>query len=61
MFIKTEILAIKRQELEDPEEVKLIEKLQGDLLDQKMIYENLQMLLDEHREEQKRQSLKQEA
>jgi hypothetical protein len=60
MFIKPEKVVIKRLDLEDPEEVRLIEKLQEDLLDQKLISKDLKNQLTAVRQEQKRQTLIQE-
>jgi hypothetical protein len=60
MFIKPEKVVIKSLNLDDPKEVKLIEKLQEDLLEQKIISENLQTQLAELIEEKRKQSLKQE-
>lgn len=57
---RLEKVVIKRLDPKDPEEVKLIEKLQGDLLDQKMISEDLKNQLAAVREEQKRQIIIQE-
>ena len=58
MFIKLEKVVVKRLDLEDLEEDKLIEKLQGHMLEPKMISENLQKELAELKEEQKKRSLK---
>lgn len=49
-------MVIKRLDLEDPEEVKLIEKLQEDMLEHKMTSEALKNQLSEVMKEHKRQS-----
>jgi len=47
--------------MEDPEEMKLVEKLQEDLFEQKMVFEDLRRQLAELKEEQTQQRVIQEA
>ena len=56
-----EKVVIKSLNLEDPEDVKLIEKLQEDMLHQKMVFEDLKRQLAELKGEQKQQRIIQEA
>jgi len=53
MFINLEKVVLKSLNIEDPEEMKLMEKLQRDLFEQKMVSKDLRRQLVELKEEQK--------
>ena len=55
MLIKPERVVMKSLNMEDPGEMKLVEKLQEDLVEQKMVSEDFWRQLSELNEEQKQQ------
>jgi len=61
MLIQLEKVVLKSLNMEDPEEMKLVEKLQEDLFEKKMMYEDLRRQLAKFKEEQKKEREIQEA